>query len=551
MKKHIFRSIVIVALSVLVLSFIVMLTVMYRSLVEEQRQQLGTKLAIVAHGAEEGGIEWLDSLDIKGYRITLIAFDGVVLYDSIADAATMENHLDRQEIVEALQSGTGESRRISSTLTEKTFYQATRLTDGNILRISITSNSVLSILLGMLMPVLLILVATIVISSFLANRIAKRTIGSLNTLDLEHPLNNNTYDELSPLLLRIAHQQRQIESQRSELNKKRDEFSLITQSMNEGLVLLNDKGVVVSINPAAQQVFRTDSSGIGKDFLVVERSSEIRGVMKTAAESGHGQVKLRRLGRRYEINASRIDFNDETVGTAILVFDVTEKSLLEQQRREFTANVSHELKTPLQSIMGRAELIENGLAKPEDISRFVNCIRTEASRLLVLIEDIIHLSQLDEGGELPWENVDLHQIAKETLDVLQDAAGTKNIRLLLTGSPVTVTGVRGLLGEIVYNLCDNAIKYNTEDGLVEVSVSGDEDTAILRVKDTGIGIPTEHQNRVFERFYRVDKSHSKETGGTGLGLSIVKHATLLHNGKIDLRSKAGQGTVITVTLPRH
>ena len=551
MKKHIFRSIVIVALSVLVLSFIVMLTVMYRSLVEEQRQQLGTKLAIVAHGAEEGGIEWLDSLDIKGYRITLIAFDGVVLYDSIADAATMENHLDRQEIVEALQSGTGESRRISSTLTEKTFYQATRLTDGNILRISITSNSALSILLGMLMPVLLILVATIVISSFLANRIAKRTIGSLNTLDLEHPLNNNTYDELSPLLLRIAHQQRQIESQRSELNKKRDEFSLITQSMNEGLVLLNDKGVVVSINPAAQQVFRTDSSGIGKDFLVVERSSEIRGVMKTAAESGHGQVKLRRLGRRYEINASRIDFNDETVGTAILVFDVTEKSLLEQQRREFTANVSHELKTPLQSIMGRAELIENGLAKPEDISRFVNCIRTEASRLLVLIEDIIHLSQLDEGGELPWENVDLHQIAKETLDVLQDAAGTKNIRLLLTGSPVTVTGVRGLLGEIVYNLCDNAIKYNTEDGLVEVSVSGDEDTAILRVKDTGIGIPTEHQNRVFERFYRVDKSHSKETGGTGLGLSIVKHATLLHNGKIDLRSKAGQGTVITVTLPRH
>ena len=550
MKKHIFRSILIVAVSVLVLCSAVMMSIMYRSLVEEQREQLKNKLAIVANGVEEGGIDWLENLTVKGYRMTLVSSEGVVLFDSEADSATMENHLERKEIADALQSGSGESERISSTMIEKTFYQAKRLENGNILRISFTRNSILSVLLRMLTPVLVILVAAIMLSAFLANRIAKRTITSLNTLDLEHPLNNNTYDELSPLLLRIAHQQRQIESQRSELNKKRDEFSLITQSMNEGLVLLNDKGVIVSINPAARHVFRTDASSIGKDFFVVERSSEIRGVMKTAADSGHGQVKLRRAGRRYEINASRIDFNNEAVGTAILVFDVTEKALLEQQRREFTANVSHELKTPLQSIMGRAELIENGLAKPGDISHFVNCIRTEAARLLVLIEDIIHLSQLDEGGELPWENVDLYQIAKETLDVLQDAATDKKVRLLLTGTPVSLNGVRGLLGEIIYNLCDNAIKYNNEGGLVEVSVSGDENKAIIRVKDTGIGIPTEHQKRVFERFYRVDKSHSKETGGTGLGLSIVKHATLLHSGKIEMNSKVGQGTVITVTLPQ-
>lgn len=550
MKKHIFRSILIVAVSVLALCLGLMMSVMYRSLLAEQHEQLKTKLAIITHGIEEGGVYWLENLDMTGYRVTLITSEGVVLYDNMADAASMENHLEREEIADALQSGSGESVRFSSTLTTKTFYQAKRLEDGSILRISFTKNSVLSILLGMLTPVLIILVAAIILSSILASRIAKRTITSLNTLDLEHPLNNNTYDELSPLLLRISHQKRQIESQRSELNKKRDEFSLITQSMNEGLVLLNDKGVIVSINPAAQHVFRTDASCIGKDFFIVERSSEIRGAMKTAADSGHGQTKLRRAGRRYEINASRIDFNNEAVGTAILVFDVTEKALLEQQRREFTANVSHELKTPLQSIMGRAELIENGVAKPEDMPRFGGCIRSEAARLLILIEDIIHLSQLDEGGELPWENVDLYEIATETLELLQDTATDRKVRLSLAGSPASVNGVRGLLSEIIYNLCDNAIKYNHEDGLVEVSVSDDENKAVIRVKDTGIGIPIEHQKRVFERFYRVDKSHSKDTGGTGLGLSIVKHATLLHNGKIEMNSKIGEGTVITITLPK-
>ncbi|HPX28548.1 MAG TPA: ATP-binding protein [Sphaerochaeta sp.] len=550
MKKHIFRSILIVAVSVLALCLGLMMSVMYRSLLAEQHGQLKTKLAIITHGIEEGGVYWLENLDMTGYRVTLITSEGVVLYDNMADAASMENHLEREEIADALQSGSGESVRFSSTLTTKTFYQAKRLEDGSILRISFTKNSVLSILLGMLTPVLIILVAAIILSSILASRIAKRTITSLNTLDLEHPLNNNTYDELSPLLLRISHQKRQIESQRSELNKKRDEFSLITQSMNEGLVLLNDKGVIVSINPAAQHVFRTDASCIGKDFFIVERSSEIRGAMKTAADSGHGQTKLRRAGRRYEINASRIDFNNEAVGTAILVFDVTEKALLEQQRREFTANVSHELKTPLQSIMGRAELIENGVAKPEDTPRFGGCIRSEAARLLILIEDIIHLSQLDEGGELPWENVDLYEIATETLELLQDTATDRKVRLSLAGSPASVNGVRGLLSEIIYNLCDNAIKYNHEDGLVEVSVSDDENKAVIRVKDTGIGIPIEHQKRVFERFYRVDKSHSKDTGGTGLGLSIVKHATLLHNGKIEMNSKIGEGTVITITLPK-
>lgn len=550
MTKRIFRSILIVAASVLLLSFAFIMDILYRSFAAEQRQQLKEELTIASHGTETGGLAWLESLHAKGYRLTLVSPEGVVLYDSEADAASMENHLKREEIAAALTSGSGESERTSATLTEKTLYQAQRLRDGSVLRISITRSSVLSILLGMLTPALIVLAAAIVLSAILAKSIARRTIAPLNALDLAHPLENDAYDELSPLLLRIAQQKRQIESQLDELKKKRDEFSLITESMNEGLVLLNEKHAVVSVNPAAQHLFQTDASCIGQDFLTVERGSELRHAMEAAAQTGRGQAELRREGRQYEIDASRIDFEGNPIGTAILIFDVTEKAMAEQQRREFTANVSHELKTPLQSIMGSAELIENGLVKQADLPRFVGRIRTEAARLVTLIEDIIRLSQLDEGGELPRERVDLYQIALDTIETLRDTAAAKQVRLSLTGSTVQINGVRGLLGEIVYNLCDNAIKYNTAGGAVEVSVSDGAGMAVIRVKDAGIGIPPEHQGRIFERFYRVDKSHSKETGGTGLGLSIVKHAVSAHHGEIKLESAVGQGTEITVMLPK-
>lgn len=549
MTKRIFRSILIVASIVLLLCFAVMTQVLYRSFANEQRQQLKAELALASHGVEAGGRDWLEGLNVKGYRLTLVSPEGAVLYDSEADAASMGNHLEREEIAEALQSGSGESERVSATLTEKTLYQAQRLSDGSVLRVSITRSSVLSVLLGMLAPAVAVLAAAIILSAILARGVARRTIAPLNALDLEHPLDNDAYDELSPLLLRLSHQQRQIESQLSELSKRRDEFSLITESMNEGLVLLNGKGAVVSLNPAARRLFQTDGSCVGQDFLTVERGAELRRAIEAAAETGHGQAELRRGGRQYELDVSRIDFDGEAVGVAILSFDVTERAVAEQQRREFTANVSHELKTPLQSIMGSAELIENGLVKQEDMPRFVGRIRTEAARLVTLIEDIIRLSQLDEGGELPREKVDLYQIASEAIEALRGAAEAKNVRLTLTGEAVTVNGVRGLLGEIVYNLCDNAIKYNVEGGAVEVTVSGGGGTAVMRVEDTGIGIPPEQQGRVFERFYRVDKSHSKETGGTGLGLSIVKHAVIAHNGELRLESAVGRGTAVTVTLP--
>lgn len=549
MTKRIFRSILAIAVAVLLLCFTVIMGVLYGVFSKDRSTQLKAELSIAAHGAQTGGLAWLEGLNTDNCRLTLISPTGTVLYDSAADAATMENHAAREEVAEAIANGSGESERISSTLTEKTLYQAKRLPDGSVLRISVTSSSVISLVLEMLTPVIIILAAAIALSAFLASRIAKRTVAPLNALDLEHPLENDAYDELSPLLLRIAHQQRQISAQMRRLNEKQGELAAITGSMNEGLVLLNEKGIIVSINPAAQRLFQTDASCVGLDFLTVERSSEVCRIIKTAAEDGRGQARLQLDGRQYELDASRISTDGHAVGTALIIFDVTEKAKAEQQRREFTANVSHELKTPLQSIMGSAELMENGLVKQEDIPRFVGHIRTETTRLLTLINDIIRLSQLDEGGELPWETVDLYQIAAEAVKALDDAAKAKRVSLSLTGSSIEVNGVRGLLYEIVYNLCDNAIKYNVDGGAAQVSVTAEQGVATLLVSDTGIGIPPEHHSRVFERFYRVDKSHSKETGGTGLGLSIVKHAVLIHHGNIDMHSKVGQGTLIKVTLP--
>ena len=549
MTKRIFRSILIVAISVLLLCFLVIMGVLYDVFSAEQRDQLKAELDIAAYGTETGGEAWLKGLRADGYRLTLISPDGVVIYDSTADAASMENHLDREEVQQALASGAGESERTSATLVRKTLYQALRLSDGNVLRISITGNSVLTLLMGMLTPVIIVLAAAVILAAVLAQRISRRAVAPLNALDLEHPLDNDVYDELSPLLVRIAHQQRQIDTQIDELKRKQDELAAITGSMNEGLVLLNDMGMIVSMNPAARRLFNVDEACSGQDIMTVERSGEMRRMLSEAAANGRAETTILRGGRRYQLDASRILSNGQAIGTAILTFDVTDRMLAERQRREFTANVSHELKTPLQSIMGSAELMENGLVKPEDMPRFTGHIRTEAARLVTLIEDIIRLSRLDEGDELPFEDVELMDIANEAVTALQNAAEAKGVQLSLSGDGATVRGVRGLIYEIIYNLCDNAIKYNVQGGRVDVSVSRDANRAVLSVSDTGIGIPEEHQGRIFERFYRVDKSHSKSTGGTGLGLSIVKHAVQAHNGKTELKSSPGKGTTVTITLP--
>ncbi len=471
------------------------------------------------------------------------------MYDTKADGSSMENHADREEFQQAIKNGFGESSRYSSTLMEKTLYRAQRLADGSVLRISVSRATSGVLVLGMLQPILLVLIVALVLSALLSKRIARWVVAPLENLDLEHPLENDTYEELAPLLGRINQQRRQIDLQLAKLQRGNDEFTQVTGSMKEGLILLNERSQVLSINPMAQRLFETDERCVGEDFLTVERSPEVSAAIQTALQSGYCELQLARGEHIYQLDISVISSGGAVIGAVILVFDVTENARAEQSRREFTANVSHELKTPLQSIMGSAELIENGLVAAQDMPRFVGHIRTEAARLVSLIEDIIRLSQLDEGGELPFEVCDLAEIARETTDSLADAAEQRKIRLTFSGEPLGLCSVKRLLAEICYNLCDNAIKYNREGGQVMVSVSRVGEEAVLAVKDTGIGIPPEHQERVFERFYRVDKSHSKESGGTGLGLSIVKHAVQDLGGHLALSSTPGEGTEIKVYLP--
>lgn len=551
MRKKIFQAMMAAAGSVLLASLIIILGCLYDYFGGLQEKQMQDELTLAAAAIEESGQAYLDDLNLesKTFRLTWIDAQGKVLYDTKADGSSMENHADREEFQQAIKNGCGESSRYSSTLMEKTLYRAQRLADGSVLRISVSRATSGVLVLGMLQPILLVLIVALVLSALLSKRIARWVVAPLENLDLEHPLENDTYEELAPLLGRINQQRRQIDLQLAKLQRGNDEFTQVTGSMKEGLILLNERSQVLSINPMAQRLFETDERCVGEDFLTVERSPEVSAAIQTALQSGYCELQLARGEHIYQLDISVISSGGAVIGAVILVFDVTENARAEQSRREFTANVSHELKTPLQSIMGSAELIENGLVAAQDMPRFVGHIRTEAARLVSLIEDIIRLSQLDEGGELPFEVCDLAEIARETTDSLADAAEQRKIRLTFSGEPLGLCSVKRLLAEICYNLCDNAIKYNREGGQVMVSVSRVGEEAVLAVKDTGIGIPPEHQERVFERFYRVDKSHSKESGGTGLGLSIVKHAVQDLGGHLALSSTPGEGTEIKVYLP--
>ena len=551
MRKKIFQAMMAAAGSVLLASLIIILGCLYDYFDGLQEKQMQDELTLAAAAIEESGQAYLDDLNLesKTFRLTWIDAQGKVLYDTKADGSSMENHADREEFQQAIKNGCGESSRYSSTLMEKTLYRAQRLADGSVLRISVSRATSGVLVLGMLQPILLVLIVALVLSALLSKRIARWVVAPLENLDLEHPLENDTYEELAPLLGRINQQRRQIDLQLAKLQRGNDEFTQVTGSMKEGLILLNERSQVLSINPMAQRLFETDERCVGEDFLTVERSPEVSAAIQTALQSGYCELQLARGEHIYQLDISAISSGGAVIGAVILVFDVTENARAEQSRREFTANVSHELKTPLQSIMGSAELIENGLVAAQDMPRFVGHIRTEAARLVSLIEDIIRLSQLDEGGELPFEVCDLAEIARETTDSLADAAEKRKIGLTFSGEPLGLCSVKRLLAEICYNLCDNAIKYNREGGQVMVSVSRVGEEAVLAVKDTGIGIPPEHQERVFERFYRVDKSHSKESGGTGLGLSIVKHAVQDLGGHLTLSSTPGEGTEIKVYLP--
>ena len=542
MTSKIFRSTVLVAVVVLLCSLAVVMGLLFNHYTQVQVEQLKDELSLAVTGTEQYGNAFLENIEADRFRVTWIDADGTVLFDTKADQATMENHSNREEIQEALASGFGSAVRTSATMTEQTYYEAKRLVDGTVLRISTNQESALSLMIGMLWPITLITVLAICLSAFLARRMAMRIVEPLNKLDLEQPLKNETYEEISPLLHRIHRQHNQIRMQVEKMKRKADEFNQITSSMQEGLVLLDSYGKIVSINSAAQMIFGADCNSTGKDFLLIDRSRIMRNAVNEALDKGRAYARENRNGRDYQFDLSCIKSNNLVIGAVILAFDITERVNAEQMRREFSANVSHELKTPLQGITGSAELLESGMVKPEDTSRFVGHIKKEASRLVNLIEDIIRLSQLDEGIELPKEKVDMLELAEEVKAILEPSAADKQVTVQITGNGFFVEGVRRMLHEVLYNLCDNAIKYNVPGGSVTIYADNNR----LIVRDTGIGIPAEHKDRIFERFYRVDKSHSKASGGTGLGLSIVKHASAYHKAEITLESTPGKGTSITI-----
>ena len=542
MTSKIFRSTVFVAVLVLFCSLSVILGVLYNHFTDVQVQQLKDELSLAVTGTEQYGNAFLENVEADRFRLTWIDADGIVLFDTQADRTAMENHADREEIREALESGSGSAVRNSSTMTEQTYYEAQKLRDGTVLRISANQASAWALMIDLLWLILLIAVAAISLSALLARQMAKNIVEPLNKLDLEKPLSNDTYEELSPLLRRINHQHLQINAQMRKLQRKTDEFIQITSYMQEGLVVLDKETNIRSINSAALRIFRAEESCVGSGFFQVNRSNDLRQALNDALDHGHGSVIREFDCRIYRFDMSRIRSDGRLLGAVILAVDVTEGQNAEKMRREFSANVSHELKTPLQGIIGSAELLESGMVKPEDTPRFVGHIRREAARLVNLIEDIIRLSQLDEGVQLPAEQVDMLQLCQDVTEILAASAAQKQVSVSVSGAGFTVMGVRRMLHEVVYNLCDNAIKYNVPGGRVMLKVENN----CLSVSDTGIGIPLEHQDRIFERFYRVDKSHSKASGGTGLGLSIVKHAAAYHQAKIRLDSTPGKGTTISI-----
>ena len=548
MTKRIFRSILLVASAVLILSLFAVSGVFYNHFSGTQKERLEAVAELAIQGIELNGAAYFEGFYEEEIRITWVATDGSVLYDTKVIPEEMDNHENREEILEAFEKGVGESARYSDTLMEKTLYCAKQMSDGTVVRVSSSLASVFSMLFRLIAPMTIVVFFAVLLSALLARRMAKRIVTPLRHLNLDSPLENEVYEELSPILGTMNKQNKKIAEQVVLLKQKADEFEQIIAAIGEGIVLLNEHGVVISMNPAAKQLFGIYTKCEGLDFFVIEESAEMRRGIKRALRLEKSEFRMQKNGKEFQFDVSPISSEGQLLGVVVYSFDITEHALAEKSRQEFTANVSHELKTPLQSIMGSAELMENGLVKTEDMPRFLGNIRREASRLVSLINDIIHLSELDENVKTETEQVELNSVIQEVFSVLRPAAEQKSIILMTEGEPVVVEGNRRYLYEILYNLCDNAIRYNRENGSVKVMVTKQGERTVIKVTDTGIGIPKEHQERVFERFYRVDKSHSKETGGTGLGLSIVKHAVQYHGGQVKMESVPGEGTTVTVVI---
>ena len=550
MRKRIFRNMCLLSLMTVIVSFALVFAVMYHEFDVRMQTELKMETEYLSAGIESGGEDYLSSIDADPdiSRVTLIAADGEVLFDSEVDQNQMENHLDRPEIQDALRFGKGQVTRLSGTIGKQTFYYAQKLDDGTILRVASTTDSIYSSMLHCLPWLIVVGVAAFLVAMFLAKWQTKKIVVPINNLDLEHPEDGEVYDELTPLLGRISKQHKQITSQVQMLKEKQEELTAITENMQEGLVILDEKLAILSINASARALFQvTGEECFGRHILTLNRSDTFQKVIADAKDGEAQEEVLELDAKYYQLFANPVLEQGSVKGIVLLILDITERWQAEKMRQEFSANVSHELKTPLTSISGYAELMKNGLVRPEDISDFAGRIYKEASRLISLVEDIIELSRLDEGdNELIFERMDLTNLCKGVAARLEDKAKKNKVAIRVTGDPTDIIAAPHLIEEMVYNLCDNAIKYNRPDGRVDVSVTQMDTRVVLTVSDNGIGIPKEDHQRIFERFYRVDKSHSKETGGTGLGLSIVKHIAEQHHAKLQLQSESGKGTTMRV-----
>lgn len=551
MKNKIFRALVaLAAMAVLVASGLITFLVS-QDYFNETKKELAQEARYISMGLESGGNDFLNKIAAENgsnVRITLIDKDGIVLFDNQAEAKTLENHAMRQEIMEAVAVGAGEAERFSDTLDKTTYYYAVRLEDGKILRLARTIDSIYKSVLQMLPIMGGIVIVVAFLASIVARRVTFNLIKPLDQVNLDEPLDNETYDELAPFLTRIAKQKRQLSKNLKKLRGKQEELTIITNNMNEGLVLLNGQQNVLFINESAAKIFGFSAKEvIGRNILTVDRAQEVQDLLQKGSQAGKGEGLYEKDGHFYQLSGSSVNGS----GSVILIYDVTEKMTAEKLRREFSANVSHELKTPLQSILGYAEIMKNGLVKDEDKQRFLERIHAEAGNMIELIQNIMELSRLDENKTLDeFEDVDLLKLAQSVTLRLKHKAQTKGVTLNVNGSSACVCGVQSILSEVLYNLVDNSIKYNKDNGKVDVKVEDGSEEVTVSVSDTGIGIGAADRERVFERFYRADKSHSKEIGGTGLGLSIVKHGVLFHKGRVELESEPGVGTTIAFVLPK-
>ncbi len=551
MKNKIFRALVaLAAMAVLVASGLITFLVS-QDYFNETKKELAQEARYISMGLESGGNDFLNKIAAENgsnVRITLIDKDGIVLFDNQAEAKTLENHAMRQEIMEAVAVGAGEAERFSDTLDKTTYYYAVRLEDGKILRLARTIDSIYKSVLQMLPIMGGIVIVVAFLASIVARRVTFNLIKPLDQVNLDEPLDNETYDELAPFLTRIAKQKRQLSKNLKKLRGKQEELTIITNNMNEGLVLLNGQQNVLFINESAAKIFGFSAKEvIGRNILTVDRAQEVQDLLQKVSQAGKGEGLYEKDGHFYQLSGSSVNGS----GSVILIYDVTEKMTAEKLRREFSANVSHELKTPLQSILGYAEIMKNGLVKDEDKQRFLERIHAEAGNMIELIQNIMELSRLDENKTLDeFEDADLLKLAQSVTLRLKHKAQTKGVTLNVSGSSACVCGVQSILSEVLYNLVDNSIKYNKDNGKVDVKVQDGSEEVTVSVSDTGIGIGAADRERVFERFYRADKSHSKEIGGTGLGLSIVKHGVLFHKGRVELESEPGVGTTITFVLPK-